>query len=97
MPVKDKARSKKISNLMREAGLICGAKARSNGGQPCKNTPYSLATGNGRCRYHGGMGNSGAKTAEGLQRIRDAMKAYWVRRKAAASPQVAVSPPVSDT
>jgi len=68
MPVKDKARSKKISNLMREAGLICGAKARSNGGQPCKNTPASLTTGNGRCRFHGGL-STGPKTPEGHARM----------------------------
>ncbi len=30
---------------------ICGAKARSNRGSPCKLPPME----NGRCRFHGGM------------------------------------------
>jgi hypothetical protein len=29
---------------------ICGAKSRSNQGQPCKLSPLE----NGRCRFHGG-------------------------------------------
>jgi hypothetical protein len=29
----------------------CGAKARSNGMQPCKLSPLE----NGRCRFHGGL------------------------------------------
>ena len=43
----------------------CGAKTRN--GTPCK----SAAMPNGRCRMHGGM-STGAKTAEGIERIRAA-------------------------
>ena len=43
----------------------CGAKTRS--GSPCR----SAAMANGRCRMHGGM-STGAKTAEGIERIRKA-------------------------
>ena len=81
----DKARSRKIKDLIRQAGLTCGAHARTTG-QPCKNKAYSLVVGNGRCRMHSGMGNSGPKTPEGRQRIVDGMKAYWARRKAALIP-----------
>jgi len=42
---------------------LCGAKARSNGNQPCRKP----AMANGRCRFHGGM-STGAKTAEGKLR-----------------------------
>ena len=41
----------------------CGAKTRK--GTPCR----SAAMKNGRCRMHGGM-STGAKTAEGIERIR---------------------------
>ena len=43
----------------------CGAKTRK--GTPCR----SPAMPNGRCRMHGGM-STGAKTAEGIERIRKA-------------------------
>ncbi len=46
---------------------ICGAKTRS--GIPCQN--WGMA--NGRCGLHGGK-STGAKTPEGLERIR---KANW--------------------
>ena len=40
----------------------CGARARSNGGQPCKR----IACPNGKCHLHGGhTRNSGSKTPEG--------------------------------
>ena len=58
-------RTQKLKDLIRQAGLMCGAKARSNNNQPCKNPPYSLTSGNGRCRYHGGM-CTGAKTPQGI-------------------------------
>lgn len=31
--------------------MICGAKARSNNGKPCRFSPLE----NGRCRFHGGL------------------------------------------
>jgi hypothetical protein len=43
----------------------CGAKTRK--GTPCR----SAAMPNGRCRMHGGC-STGAKTAEGIERIRKA-------------------------
>ena len=40
----------------------CGARARSNGGNPCRR----IACPNGRCNLHGGRTrNSGSKTPEG--------------------------------
>jgi hypothetical protein len=44
----------------------CGAKTKGNG-TPCR----SAAMPNGRCRMHGGM-STGAKTPEGIERIRAA-------------------------
>jgi hypothetical protein len=43
---------------------LCGAKARSRGGQPC----LQPAMKNGRCRFHGGL-STGAKTPEGRARL----------------------------
>ena len=45
-------------------GLACGAKTRA--GTPCKNP---AATGQARCRLHGGR-STGAKTPEGLAKLR---------------------------
>lgn len=45
----------------------CGAKARTNGHQPCQR----IAMANGRCHLHGGLvpkHNPGPKTEEGRQR-----------------------------
>lgn len=42
---------------------ICGAKARSNGGRPCRK--WSMP--NGRCYLHGGR-STGARTVEGKLR-----------------------------
>jgi hypothetical protein len=44
----------------------CGARTRR--GTPCQ----CPAMGNGRCRLHGGL-STGAKTAEGIERIRRAV------------------------
>ena len=41
----------------------CGAKARSNGGEPCRQP----ALANGRCRFHGGL-STGPKTEAGKER-----------------------------
>jgi hypothetical protein len=43
----------------------CGARNRA--GAACGNRPRP----NGRCRFHGGM-STGPRTAEGLERLRDA-------------------------
>ncbi len=64
---KIKARSRKISDLIRQTGLTCGAWSR-NSQAPCKQPPISLNTGNGRCRYHGGL-STGPTSAEGRARM----------------------------
>jgi hypothetical protein len=46
----------------------CGAKTRA--GTPCK---AKAVYANGRCKLHGGL-STGAKSAEGIQRIRDAQR-----------------------
>lgn len=46
---------------------ICGAKARTNGHQPCRQP----AMANGRCRLHGGK-CTGVRTKEGRRRIKEA-------------------------
>lgn len=64
---------------------LCGAKARQNNHQPCKQ-PGMLT--NGRCRLHGGK-STGAKTKEGkIKSARANLKhgnytneASWERKK----------------
>lgn len=46
---------------------LCGAKARTNSYQPCRQP----AMANGRCRLHGGK-SSGAKSEEGIARMKSA-------------------------
>ncbi len=84
-------RSKKISDLIRQAGLTCGAHCRTTG-NPCRNPAHSLTVGNGRCRMHSGQGTSGAKTPEGIRKARQAVIDYWQRRKAAQAPLAALAP-----
>ncbi len=43
--------------------LLCGARARRNNNQPCRQPAMK----NGRCRLHGGK-STGAKTLEGKDR-----------------------------
>ncbi len=52
------AGSQKSSSL-----ALCGARTRQGG------TCRHIAMANGRCRFHGGL-STGAKTAEGLARVR---------------------------
>ncbi len=64
----------------------CGARRRD--GRPCE----ALAVWdqgqdrprNGRCRMHGGL-STGARTAEGRERIREAQRRRWERWRASAS------------
>jgi hypothetical protein len=54
----------------------CGAFARSTG-KPCQ------APGNGRggrCKLHGGM-STGPRTEQGRQRLREAMRRRWFRKR----------------
>ena len=54
----------------------CGAKTRK--GTPCR---CLSEPGKRRCKFHGGM-STGARTAEGLERIREAQRKRWARWKA---------------
>ena len=49
----------------------CGAKTRS--GKLCK---AKVVQGRKKCRMHGGL-STGPKTAEGIERIREAQKRRW--------------------
>jgi len=51
----------------------CGARCRSKGGAPCVARVYRRPDGSlaARCRLHGGA-STGARTAEGLERLREA-------------------------
>lgn len=60
----------------------CGAKARTNGHQPCRR----LAMANGRCHLHGGKvpkHNTGPKTEEGKLRQKMASWKHGLRSKEA--------------
>jgi hypothetical protein len=48
-------------------GKLCGAKARTNSYQPCRQP----AVANGKCRLHGGR-SSGPKSEEGKRRVKAA-------------------------
>lgn len=56
--------------------LLCGAKTRK--GTPCK---AKAVLGKNRCRIHGGL-STGAKTPEGIERIRKAQERRWAIYKA---------------
>ena len=57
---------------------MCGAKARTNGHNPCRQP----AMANGRCRLHGGK-STGAKTEAGRWRIKKANAKHWCYSKEA--------------
>lgn len=60
----------------------CGARARTNGHQPCRR----IAMANGRCHLHGGLTpkhNPGPKTAEGRLRQRMGSWVHGLRSKEA--------------
>ena len=61
---------------------LCGAKARTNGKQPCRQP----AMANGRCRLHGGLTpkhNPGPKTTQGRLKQKMASWKYGLRSKEA--------------
>lgn len=68
--------------------VICGATTRKN--TKCKN---KSEPGRKRCKFHGGM-STGARTPEGIERIRQAQLRRWARAKAMLSSQL-VSPAVT--
>lgn len=51
----------------------CGAKTRK--GTPCRN---KSEPGKRRCKFHGGM-STGARTPEGIERIREAQRRRWAK------------------
>ncbi len=54
----------------------CGAKTRN--GTPCR---AKSVPGKRRCKFHGGM-STGARTTEGIKRIREAQRRRWARWRA---------------
>lgn len=61
----------------------CGARTR--GGAPCRNLPMR----NGRCRMHGGA-STGPRTAEGIERHRQAVTRHGGRSQATRDFRAAV-------
>lgn len=74
-----------VNNKNRRGNLmlrLCGAKARTNGHQPCRQPAME----NGRCRLHGGLvpkNNPGAKTEEGKLRQKMGSWKHGLRSKEA--------------
>jgi hypothetical protein len=64
--------------LPRKRRPACGAKNRR--GEPCT---VRVEPGKRRCRFHGGL-STGPRTPEGRERIAEAMRLRWARRKAMA-------------
>lgn len=60
--------------------VTCGAKTRN--GTPCRN---KSEPGRRRCKFHGGK-STGARTPEGIERIREAQRRRWERDKSASEP-----------
>ena len=56
---------------------VCGARTRK--GTPCRNMSEA---GRKRCRFHGGK-STGARTPEGIERIREAQRRRWARVRTA--------------
>ena len=57
--------------------VVCGARTRK--GTPCRNMSEA---GRKRCKFHGGK-STGARTPEGIERIREAQRRRWARVRAA--------------
>lgn len=62
--------------LQARVRVRCGAKTRK--GTPCR---AKSEPGKQRCKFHGGM-STGARTPEGLERVREAMRRRWARWRA---------------
>lgn len=60
--------------------VICGAKTRKGTPCRCKSEP-----GKRRCKFHGGK-STGARTPEGIERIREAQRRRWALAKHASHP-----------
>lgn len=72
-----KARAEAIAAKRR---VPCGAKTRKGTPCRCKSEP-----GKRRCKFHGGM-STGARTPEGIERIREAQHRRWARWRAEHAP-----------
>lgn len=59
--------------------VVCGAKTRK--GTPCRN---KSEPGRRRCKFHGGR-STGARTPEGIERIREAQRRRWASDKSASA------------
>lgn len=55
--------------------VVCGAKTRK--GTPCR---MKSEPGKRRCKFHGGK-STGARTPEGIERIREAQRRRWAKVK----------------
>jgi len=55
--------------------VVCGARNRK--GMPCRN---KSEPGKQRCKFHGGK-STGARTPEGIERIRQAQRLRWARHR----------------
>ena len=64
----------------------CGAKARTNANNPCRN----LGMKNGRCRLHGGL-STGPKTLDGIQKIKKSITKHGFYSKEAVAERRALS------
>ena len=67
--------TEKYSVTMRGAET-CGALTRK--GTPCRAKPLP---GKARCKFHGGL-STGARTPEGIERIREAQRRRWAKWRA---------------
>lgn len=62
--------------------VVCGAKTRK--GAPCR---MKSEPGKRRCKFHGGK-STGARTPEGIERIREAQRRRWAKVKVKRQGQV---------
>ena len=62
--------------------VVCGAKTRK--GTPCR---MKSEPGKRRCKFHGGK-STGARTPEGIDRIREAQRRRWAKVRAHREEQV---------
>lgn len=61
-----------LQRFIKQFDLRCGARTKGTG-EPCRCRPFSLYSGNGRCKWHGGM-STGAKTPEGMAKSLSKLK-----------------------
>lgn len=69
--------AKRRARALAKRRVLCGARIRK--GTPCRNRSEP---GKQRCKFHGGK-STGARTPEGIERIRQAQKHRWARWRGA--------------